>query len=470
MRMNLSRLLPAIALMALAGCATYTSPFVHKSEAELDEMERQDEIASARFATGRYDEAEVIVTQLAEGPTVSTPLYELERVSILLMKGEHAKAHELMTKVRRDMDLVTDIEAEKEAASLWHGENKKVFKGDAHERATLYALLAMSYMERGELDDAERCVRNGILADSANTREAQYNSDYALLQYLGYVICKRRGNDEGAGEYMRELGSLLGENRELTKAYLEGMATPNAFLVVWAGKAPTYVRGGEYNEIRYAVPGYGSPFSFVSASCMGQEYLVQKGLADINFQATTRGGREMDAVLQDKASVKSGMEASGNILIVVGLGLVASANGGSEGDAIMMCIGGGCILVGGVFHVIGACINPDADIRYWKNLPGEFLIVPLVLPEGEHEITVNGYKLWDNVTKKSAKLEVGGEGVAVKHLSLMDCGRNPYNPVSAIYTESCAAADAADKPFSRDLPAEITPVEEPAEAEKGAAQ
>ena len=31
---------------------------------------------------------------------------------------------------------------------------------------------------------------------------------------------------------MRELGSLLGENRELTKAYLEGMATPNAFLVV----------------------------------------------------------------------------------------------------------------------------------------------------------------------------------------------------------------------------------------------
>lgn len=471
MRIELGRWLPVAAMVAFSGCATYTSPFVHKSEAELDAMERRDELAAASFAAGDYDTAEKIVVELAEGPTVSTPLYELERVSILLMKGESEKAHELMTKVRRDMDLVTDVKAEEEAASLWHGENEKVFKGDAHEKSTLYALLALSYMERGEWEDAERCVKNGLLADSANTQEARYNSDYALLQYLGYAICKRSGNEDGAAEYLRELDALMGDGRERSKAFLANLETPNAFLVVWAGKPPSYVRGGEYNEIRYVVPGYGSPFSFLSASCMGQEYLIQQGLADINFQAKTRGGREMDSVLQDKASVKSGMEASGNILLVMGFAMVAAANGGTEGDMILLCVGGGCIVAGGVFHVVGACINPDADVRYWKNLPGEFLIVPLVLPEGEHAITVNGYKLWDNVAKKTARLSTGGEGVAVRHLSLMNYGRQLASPLGTIYTESGAVSDAADLPFSKDLPAEITPAKEQSSGpEKGAAQ
>ena len=470
MRMRFARWLLAASMMSMAGCATYTSPFVHKSGAELDAMERQDEVASAKFASGDYDGAEAIMTKLAEGPTVSTPLYELERVSVLLLKGERDQAHELMNKVRRDMDLVNDVKAEEEAASLWHGENAKVFKGDAHEKATLFALLAMSYMERDEWEDAERCVKRGLLADSANTEEAKYNSDYALLQYLGYVISKHSGNEDGASEYMRELSQVLGEERGITKAFLENMETPNAFLVVWAGKPPSYVRGGEYNEIRYVIPGYGSPFSFVSATCLGQEYLVQQGLANVNFQATTRGGREMDTVLQNKASVKSGLEASGNILIIVGYGCLAAANGGSEGDTILMCVGAGCMAAGITFHIVGACINPDADVRYWKNLPGEFLIVPLHLPEGEHEVAVNGYKLWDNLASRKARIETREGGMAVRHVSLMNYGPKMYNPVDDLIKESCAAAEAADLPFAKDLPAEITPKEPEKATEEGAAQ
>jgi hypothetical protein len=51
----------------------------------------------------------------------------------------------------------------------------------------------------------------------------------------------------------------------------------------------------------------------------------------------------------------------------------------------------------------------------------------------------------------------------------MNYGPKLYNPVDEMIKESCAAAEAADMPFSKDLPAEITP-KETVKAEEGAAK
>ena len=168
---NTWRAAMAAVVAMVCGCATYTSPFVHKTEEELDAMERLDWGAARRFASGDYDAADRTLRSLTAEPTVSRPLYELERVSVLLQKDRRKEARELMLKVARDFELLFDERSEEEAVSLWHGENEKVFKGDAHERATLYAFLALSFLETGDWDDAERSVKNGLLADSANTKE-----------------------------------------------------------------------------------------------------------------------------------------------------------------------------------------------------------------------------------------------------------------------------------------------------------
>lgn len=458
------RLAAAAALAAVCGCATYDSPFVHKSEEELDEMEKLDEAASAHFARGEYDAAEMTLLSLSAEPTVSRPLYELERVSVLLQKDRRKEARELMMKVGRDFELLFDERSEKEAVSLWHGENNKVFKGDAHERSTLYAFLALSFMETGEWDDAERCVKNGLLADSANTEEAKYNSDYALLQYLGYVACAKAGRSADADAYARELRGTLGEGSPSIDI-LSRSPLPNAFAVVWAGTPPSYVRGGAHSHVRHVVPGTGSPFSYLTAGAGdGTELQIPSGLADVNFQATTRGGRQMDTILANKAAVKTGMAASGNVLLVAGFACFAMMGSDSRADIVFGSIGGGCILLGCTFHIVGACINSRADVRSWKNLPGELLVVPMVLPPGEQTVSVRGYLRRDNVVCVSKGVTVSPDAIATAHLSLMRYPKAP-NPVDGVINAGVKASNDAQAPISASLPFEITPVPD---AEAGA--
>lgn len=451
------RVLSAGALSLVFGCATYESPFVHKTEEELDAMELRSLHAASAFANGDYDTSERILESLASEQTVSSPLYELERVSVLLQKGERRKAHELMCKIRRDLEMLFDEKSEKEAMSLWHGENKKVFKGDVHERSTLYAFLAMSFMEAGEWDDAERCVKNGLLADSSNTEDERYNSDYALLQYLGYVACRKGGRDADAEEYQRELMQTLGAKAPSTAKMMKEAKLPNAFLVVWAGTPPTYVRGGQYDEIRHVIPGKKSPFSYFSVKPDGMpELAFATGLADVNFQATTRGGREMDSVLADKAAVKTGMEASANILLIAGLACFSAMGNNAQADMALLCVGAGCCVLGGGFYIVGNCINTTADVRSWKTMPGELLVVPLQLPEGNRSLDVNGYRLRDQVVRKRVSMDVSNDTVATAHVSMMRYRTAP-NPSSVLIANSLKVSNAAAVPPSRTVPAEIKP-------------
>ena len=446
-------------VVAICGCTTYTSPFVHKSEAELDAMEAQSVAAAEAFTTGDYATSEQILARLGSEQTVSSPQYEMERVSVLLHQGKHKEAHELMQKIRIDLEMLFDEKSEKEAMSLWHGENKKVFKGDSHERATFYALFALSFLERGEWEDAERCVKNGLLCDSANTRETQYNSDYVLLYYIGYVACKRSGRGSDAEEYLREMARVIGDSKSIVER-IGNLTMPNAFLVVWGGVPPSYARGGEYDEIRHVIPGTPNPFSYLSVRHKGmEEFLALDGFADINFQATTRGGREMDSVLKDKAAVKSGMEASGNILIVAGMGCFAAmGSGDAKVDLVLGCAGVGCFLLGGTFYIVGECINSEADIRSWKTLPGEFLVVPLSLPEGQHELELNGYRLRDQVARRKIGIDVKTNTIAVAHTSIMHI-KTLSNPTEMLLNSSVDIANAAVEPPSKNVPAEINIIE-----------
>ena len=384
---------------------------------------------------GHTDGAEQIFTRLAAEPTVSKPLYDLERASVMLVSGRHEEAHELMMKTRGDIETLFDKTSEERAMSLWHGENNKVFKGDNHERSVMYALLAMSFLERGEWEDAERCVKNGLLADSMNTKEVRYNSDFALLQYLGYVACKRGGRESDAAEYQREMQQSLGSRRIPTGlgtsvGPLMGEAElPDAFLVVWCGEGPSYVRGGEYEEIRYVVAGH-NPYNFFSVDFGGgAEYVLPSALADINFQATTRGGRKMDTVLADKATVKKGMAASGNLLLIAGYACISCMGSDAKQQLVMGSIGGGLLLLGCTFHIVGSCINAKADIRSWKTLPAEMLVMPVKLNGAAADCRVRSYYEWDNVQCKKARLEASANGIGVKHvvISAPACGFTPYD-------------------------------------------
>ena len=156
---------------------------------------------------------------------------------------------------------------------------------------------------------------------------------------------------------------------------------------------------------------------------------MAKGLGDVNFQATTRGGREMDEVLADKAAVKSGFKTSGNILIVAGLACVTTVSDNWIAELAILGAGGTCLALGGTCHLVGYCVNSKADVRSWRNLPGEFVIVPVKLSAASQELTVRGYRVWDNIATEKCTVMRSEKGIGVTHLSMLPSewrGRNVW--------------------------------------------
>lgn len=425
-----------LSMVLSTGCASYEGPFVHKTEQELDIMEAEAAQVASKSRDMKIEntasdaEMQVVVASMeerlrpmAEEPTVSQPLYQMELATLELLKGDHAQAHDLLMKARNHIELLFDPQLEERAVSIWHGENNKVFKGEPHERATMYALLALSFIEQGNYEDAERCVKNGLFADASNEDET-YVADYALLHYLGYVSAMYRGDVAQAEEYKREFEAAFNRktpalNAQMTpyQALFKG-PLPNAFLAMFSKYPPTYERAGSYEEERLLIsnPSYSQYITYAVDG--GTEYEAPMCLADIHFQASTRGGREMDGVLRNKATIKKGMEASGNVLLIIAVGSFVAAGHARDAALPLLCISGAAFLAGISFHAIGALINSQADVRYWKSLPGEFVLIPLHLPEGKSaNVKTWTYHLYDRIGDSTYTVTPGLTAPSVQYVN-----------------------------------------------------
>ena len=299
-------ILLATTLFAVAGCSTDKGDFVYKTEAELAQMEAKNETAHNAFLSNNFSTASSILKELTKERTVSRPLYQMEMVSVLLMNNQHKEAHELMMKLHEDLETLTDTKLEEKAQSVWHGEINKVFKGDAYERSTFYALMALSFIREQNYEDAIRCVKNGLLAD-ADSNKADAVNDYALLHYLGYLAAKKLNNTGEAMEYWRALHAALAargivlkdkDGKEIDDTCFTQLQkrNPNVLLVVWSGLPPTVMCTGEYKEIRSIIRGVNHFDAMSIAVDKANDIFMPNNLADIDYQATSRGGRLMEQI------------------------------------------------------------------------------------------------------------------------------------------------------------------------------
>ena len=427
-----------LALLAIS--AVFTGCKTGELENRLDDMERHAAVADASFRAGDYSAADATFKSLADEPTVSSPLYRLDSVPCLILSGREDEAHNLMKNLRIDLEELYDPESEKKALSKWHGEVNKVFKGSPHEMAAFYALLSLSYAQRGEYEDAWRCVQNGLLHDT-DAKEDKYQSDDALLLYLGTVFANKIGEVDSAAQCRKRLKDALTsrgiESSDVEKyvksAYAallsENAAEPNAFVVFWTGTPPQYGRDGKYGEKRMILKGSAQAADYMTVSVDGgEEIIVPEKIGDINFQATTRGGREMDNILADKADFKQDMKNFQEVSLGLSGFCFAAAAATFSTSKERLIISGACFAAGvtflvldGVFYCFYDKTDPRADIRAWKTLPGQLNILPLRLTPGRHKLTVRSRIGGDAMSATSVSVEVPDNGNAVvAHVASMD--------------------------------------------------
>jgi tetratricopeptide (TPR) repeat protein len=350
--------------------------------------------------------------QLAAAAPKDRVLWEYRIAAAALRRGQFDEARAKLDDAILQIGgiLANDRDASR-ARHLFTGEDAKKFIGEPYERVMAYYYRGILYWRDGEPDNARACFRTGQLIDSDAENKA-YASDYVLLDYLDGLASVKLAAD-GSDAFAR---AVKNSSRQPLPPY-----DPKANVLVFAewGPGPTKYSGGEYGEeLKFFTR---PPKIHHAALDVEGRTVLLPAYDDLNFQATTRGGRVMDHILGNKAVFKSGADTVGNIALV-GAGVAASniyqGNGqhsqASENAAIALAA------VGLLSKLASAATVARADIRTWDNLPQALGFAALRLPPGEYRGTLRFFDAEDRALDRLAQavaFQVKADGDTVVFLS-----------------------------------------------------
>lgn len=304
---------------------------------------------------------------MTQGPAKDRALWGYRGGLTALRQGNRTDAAQLLDEALLTLGGIYGKDANaRKSRGYFSGEDRKTFIGEPYERVMAYYYRGILYWMAGEPDNARACFRSAQLQD-ADSENKEYANDWVLMDYLdGFASAKLSG--DGADSLKRanksfKLGTLPNYNKQAnTLVFLE-----------W-GNGPVKYSSGEFGEqLRFRE----------GASVIQGAWLKVNNKAvriaaydNVNYQATTRGGRVMDHVLANKAVFKSATDTLGNVGIIGGAILATDRN--TQGAGL------GLLAAGVLSKVVSAATTPRADTRTWDNLPGFLSFASLELPVGDH--------------------------------------------------------------------------------------
>lgn len=313
---------------------------------------------------------------IAEGPPRDKVLWQYRTAAAAMRRGQFDPAKPLLDDALLTLSGVYGKDAEaRKARGLFNKESRKTFIGEPYERSMAYFYRGVLYWRDGELDNARACFRSAEFEDS-DAENKEYKGDWVLPDYLDGLATTKLGDN---GEDALKRAKAAAKNISLP----DYQPQANVLFIVEYGPGPQKYGGGEYDEqLRFRTRG--SPVLSAQIKT-GSINLPVAPCDDLNFQATTRGGRVMDYVLANKAVFKGTTDKIGDVAIIGGA-IVASGPRGRH--SYNQEVGLGLIAAGLISKGISAATTPEADLRTWDNLPQFISFAALKLAPGEHAVTV----------------------------------------------------------------------------------
>lgn len=267
-----------------------------------------------------------------------------------------------------------------EFAAIVGSEGSKTYKGDPYEKAMNAFYLAMTFLWRGEPDNARAALKRGILADGEVANE-KYQADNALLFWLAGRMSQLMGLREDAtaffaeaqkaDEFARQHGSAGDEQSAVLSAPSQG----NVVFLVECGMGPEKFAAGDMEELARFRPRW-HPARSARIAVDGKPGFRTAVLCDVDYQARTLGGTEMEGIREGKAVFKKGALVSGIVMLDI-----AAHQRNRDHAATAAVIGGGLL-------ALGLLTRTEADVRHWPTLPSTVQVLCLDLSPGQHELQV----------------------------------------------------------------------------------
>ena len=345
MTLSTAKVSCVLSVTLLMGCAS-TGPSQYES-LQLTKVEQQDIKSQPAYLQVNYNKL------YQEGRRNEV----LNRVEI----GTKAFARGDIDIARTNFDLAlaqietvyANNESAHKARSLWYEEGQKDFKGEPYERAMAYYYRGLIYLAEGEFGNARASFLSALMQD-AFAEDEQNSSDFASMLFLAGWSAQQMGNVQLAQQAYDEYKMLRPESPV-------PQASDNVLVIAETGKSPRKLADGlGHYELVFR---RGKNFNDVFAS-YNQQLLTP--LSDVYWQATSRGGRPVDAIVEGKARFKQFNEEMGDTLADLGVAtrVWSPALGGDTAQ-----ISNILTLAGVAQMAIGANAKPRADTRYWSNLP-----------------------------------------------------------------------------------------------------
>lgn len=278
--------------------------------------------------------------------------------------------------------VYADNEQAEQARSTWVKENYKAFKGEPYERMMAYYYRGLLYLREGDYENARASFKGGLLQDTL-AQEETYSQDAALLAYLS-----------GWASHCSDDPGLAFQAFEEAQTYNADLDPPgeaaNLLLVGETGLAPRKVAVGDYDEALAfkRADGFRDRAVEMDLAVQGADGPREVELTeaeDVYFQASTRGGRQVDRILEGQAQFKQTSDAVGNAAIQSGAAVMSYGAYDDSGGAMAA---GLAVIVGGLIAKgVSAATRPEADLRAWDNLPDRVHLAALSAETLPQEVT-----------------------------------------------------------------------------------
>jgi tetratricopeptide (TPR) repeat protein len=290
--------------------------------------------------------------------------------------GGHDAATRSFDRVLQGIEAVyADNEDAKKARELFTRESYKDFKGEPYERAMAYYYRGLLYMHEGDYQNARASFKGGILQD-AFAEEEQNRADFALLIFLEGWASRCAGDPGLARDSFEEVAKLKSD-------FAAPAADANALVIVETGPAPVKFADGPKRQMLRYRRGDGVEEMRANVLLAGDSRPAFP-IEDVYFQASSRGGRPVEYILEGKAKFKEGTETAATVGKTIGTAALLA--GLASGNRNVALAGAGVMALGFLADGIASAMKPEADARYWDNLPDKVHVLPLALTEQPHDV------------------------------------------------------------------------------------
>lgn len=330
-------------------------------------------------------------------------LNQLQAATLALDLGNRELAGELFDAALATITSVyADSEQAARARSLWYDEGAKDFKGEPYERAMAFYYRGLLDMYAGDYENARASFKSGLLQD-AFAEEEQHRADFALLMFLEAWSSHVLGARGLADERFEELLTFRPEFR-LPEA------NHRLLVMVETGKAPRKLQDGIGGNVLVYRPGRRFREEAVRIRVDGKA-LDLTPIESIFWQASSRGGRPIDSILEGQVQFKQTTQSvSADVSGVAAHATMLSPAFGAAGGVFA-----GVAAVAGVATLATSRVKARADHRFWNNLPDKVHVLTMPMP-ASREVQVefldaSGAVI--NELTQTARIEVDAAGRGV---------------------------------------------------------